>query len=74
MLNLAKSWLDAKCIDVLTRMSTRKSKGASHFTEIGIALIIVIVVGIFFKNQIIAWFTSFFGQLTTQTTNLWTTS
>lgn len=47
-----------------------KTKGASHFVEILIAIVIIIAVGAIFKDQIIAFIRTITGQATTNASNL----
>jgi len=47
-----------------------KKEGASHFVEILVAIIIVIAVGLVFKNQIVAFIQTIVGKATTEAQNL----
>lgn len=47
-----------------------KVKGASHFVEILVAIIIVVALGLIFKNQIISFITTVTTKATTEATNL----
>ena len=63
MLMMVKTW-------ICGRLCTLRTKGASHFVEILVAVIIVIAVGAIFKDQIISFINTITGQATTNATNL----
>ncbi len=63
MLMTVKAW-------ICGRLCTLRTKGASHFVEILVAIIIVIAVGAIFKNQIISFINTITGQATTKATGL----
>ena len=47
-----------------------KREGASHFVEILVMIIIVVAIGLVFKNQIIAFINNITGQATANASNL----
>lgn len=47
-----------------------KVKGASHFVEIVVAIIIVVALGLVFKTQITTFITTITNKATTEATNL----
>jgi hypothetical protein len=49
---------------------TSKEKGASHFVEILVAIIIVIAIGFIFKEQISAFITTITARSTTESIKL----
>lgn len=44
---------------------TRKTRGASHFVEVLVMIIVVVALGLIFKDQIIGFITSITAKATT---------